>query len=452
MDKQNEIQEDEVVLVEGDKATGPLLPRWLTVLLYTIFIPLAFLALVYIGYSLVVQGRLVSAITTVYGQLGRHVSSLSEPQGQSAVAAIEKHPVYGFLYCNQKLLQKDEDDARMARSLALRKACRWGTISKQREVVRKVAEAMRPDGSVEPDVLDEQTRLALQEIIRQRESMKETSYAEELVTGALIWLAEGAKTPPTGVEKRRMLSLLSTYEKKMFLGAEAKALQRIEKSWAASPDSLRNAAAQKFALMLRGEKAELTPEEQDMCIKQADEYERLHRLGQVLIARVGKKALSELIRKGRRLDHPHIYQYLTLLGHSDEEVRQTVAEGVWLLRHRYFTMRFLGVFASMTAINPVMAVETVRLTRAEHERQMRARNDRRLDEVVRLLGQLGVDYLKDSASYSERDTPEVVRKYVVHSLESLIDDDRVSDQVAKALDELKKTDRDRPGGPLLFTP
>ena len=110
--------------------------------------------------------------------------------------------------------------------------------------------------------------------------------------------------------------------------------------------------------------------------------------------------------------------------------------------------------ASKTSINPVMAVETVRLTREEHERQMRRANSLRMRECVDLLGRIGVDYLENREDYPlprADDADDYMARYVVHPLESLSDEEGVADLASEALERMRAADAAVPGGPVLFT-
>jgi hypothetical protein len=197
--------------------------------------------------------------------------------------------------------------------------------------------------------------------------------------------------------------------------------------------------------MLLDQKSELTPEESALCSEKADEWEGQYRLGMTYMARAGSALASYWagMEDGPRLDHPHIYQYLAMLDSRYPEVREQVSRGAWDLRHNRFTIRFLSYFATKTAINPFMAVETVRMTREENERAMRRSNLRRMREAIRVLGEIGVDYMASPDDYDlgVAEPDNFVRKWVVAALYEIADEDAISDVVGEALSELREADQ-----------
>ncbi len=455
MDEQAQVEQQQEAPVTRERETGRLLPRWLKATIYAVFGPLGLVAIVLIGRSLVVQHRLNWAVDAIEGDLQSTLSSLSAPLGTQALAVMQRHTVSAFLYCNQELLQDEAEDPRMARALALRKAVSWGEITRKREVLRRVAAAMDEEGRLRSDVLEPEDLELLSRLARERRADPEMTYAQERVTDVLEWIVEGTPTQPTGVEPRRMESLLLQYKKKSFAAGVAEALEQLREEWSVSDDQTARAAAEKFGTMLEDEATSLAEAEAELCRQRADAWEDLYRSGSVLLAGAGKAVLADIVRDERFLDHPHIYQYIGILGHPFDQVRRHVAEGVWLLRHNVFAIRFLGEFAAKTTINPVMAVETVRLTREEHERMMRRVNDRRMLECVRLLGRLGVDYVRNTDDYElarAQDPDEFVRRHVVNTLESLEEDERVGAEATRALEQIRQADAARPAGPILSVP
>lgn len=557
MSELTQVEKEQEAPAMRERATGPLLPRWFKVIIYLVLGSLAVFAISFIGRSFVVQHRLTSATAVLRGDLERVLPSFSSPEAQEAVRMLARHPVDAFLYLNQEILQDEEDDPRMARALALRKATEWGTISTRRDVVRRLVENMDDSGHIGADVLTQDVREVLWDIIADRRAdlaalppgepadeavdtavkaladalpqvgwldveelernvretiwamivrrlgsraplavgqtvvgtvrqelvsrlqpqLQETdparvedevrslvrdivgrrppdprmSYAEHRITEVLLWLARGAETTATGVERRRMESLLARYEKKSFVGTEVRALEAIIAEWSAASDPTMTQATEKFQAMLDGETTQLSPEGARMCYERADALEDLYHKGIILLSKAGVAMLEDIVEADRYLDHPHIYQYLTLLGKRFDDVRQTITDGIWLIRTRYYTIRFLSYFASKTSINPVMAVETVRLTREEHERLMRAANNRRVRESVQLLIRIGLDYMANAEQYAEQVDDAAVRRYIIHTLETLKDDERVAELVTDGLAQLRQADRDNPGGPRFFT-
>jgi hypothetical protein len=289
------------------------------------------------------------------------------------------------------------------------------------------------------------------------------TYVENRITDTLAWVADGHPGQPSGPEKRRLAALQDQLAKKVFLGAEAKALELLMEEWtppeddAAEEATTDNApareAAARFAEMLAGEATALSDESLAYCQSEADRLESGYEAGMTRLAEASRLIIEdilELMAKGKRLDHPHIYQYLSLLSHRFQGVRDQTARGAWLLRHNQFTIRFLSLFAKKTTINPFMAVETLRLTREEHEREMRRANVRRMRLAVELLGKIGVDYVQHTDDYHLKvpDPEAFVGKQVVGALTEVADEESIADVVEKALDDLAAADAARPGGPL----
>jgi hypothetical protein len=127
-------------------------------------------------------------------------------------------------------------------------------------------------------------------------------------------------------------------------------------------------------------------------------------------------------------------------------VREETAAGAWVLRHNRFTIMFLSTFATKTTVNPFMAVETLRLTAEEHEREMTKANVRRMREAIRLLARIGCDYMADRQDYVDARTfnisnpDELIRRNVVASIYEVSDDEDVADVAEKALAELRQAD------------
>ncbi len=435
-----------------ERATGRLIPLWVKIALYAILGPMSVFALVSAGWSLYVQHVLTRAVGLIKGGVETRVDFDSD-RYQQALQDLAWQPVDSFLYCNQELLQDDEDDPRMARALALQKAVRWETVSRRRDTIRKIIENMDESGALKTDVLTPDVVATLEQMVEERRSNPEMSYAEQRITDVLAWVIEASRTPPKGFERRRLESLLTGFEKKKFVGEEVDALETLIREWSDSEESAARQAVPHFEKMLRAEHTQLPSESAAYCARRADYWERRYLNGMLALARAGKRMLDRIVETGRRLDHPHIYQYISLLRHRDNQIRQQIAEGVWLIRHRYYTIRFLGEFAARTTINPVMAAETVRLTRDEHERLMQRANARRVKECLRLLIRVGLDYLQNREQYElprAEDPDAYMRRYVVHNLEILSEEEDVEQFAEDGLERLRQADRQAPGGPVLF--
>jgi hypothetical protein len=441
------------VHVEREPETGPLLPTWFLLSFYGIFGAFCIFAVSYIIYSFTVQHALTASLEAIRGDIDETLHWDSD-QVQEAVEVMRKHPVDAFLHLNQELLQEEMKDGRMARALALEKARTWGLVSARRELVNHILSGMQEDGSVLPDfTLDSEQAALLEGMIAERRANREASYAEDLITDVLEWISDGHPGRPSGPEKRRIGALADSYAKKVFVGEEAAALEELALRWRDDPDAAAREASEAFGMMLIGGQTDLSPAASRLCAERAAQWEGEYRRGMVNVARAARSMISPILDRGLRLDHPHIYQYLILLQHRFDAVRDEVREGAWMMRHREYCVRFLGVFANRTAINPVMAVETVRLTKEEHERLMRRQNQRRLHEAVRLLGRIGSDYVRYPAEYEIRDVAEAdafMRKWVVYALEAVAEEEELKAEVAEALEEISQAEEQRPGPPILL--
>ena len=452
MSEPSAIEEEQQAPVLREAEAGPLLPRWFIVTFYVVFSVFSVYSIIHITRSLTIQHALTGAVDVVNGAVDRPAADLDSPEGQKALAVLKRHSSRALLYLNQALLQNEENDPRMARAMALRKAADWGRTSARRDVIGRIVEKMTDEGVLAGDfTVDEEMQQVLEEMVVERRAA-EMTYVEDRITDVLDWLAEGYPGQPTGPEKRRLSALKKQLAKKVFVGAEAKALEALMAQWRGDSNAAAREAAEAFDDMLAGQRAQLSPEATALCVERADQWEQRYRDGMIRIAQAGRQMAAEIGRSGRFLDHPHIYQYLSLLDHRFDEVRREANRGAWELRHSRFAFLFVSYFASKTAINPSMAVETVRLTREEHEREMREANVRRMREAVALLGRLGVDYVQDRDSYQLRvgKRDDFVRKHVVGKLHELADEELIADLVEKALADIRRADVARPGGPLFF--
>ncbi len=557
MSETSQVEQEQESPRQREPETGRLLPLWFEVTFYAIFLPITLVGFGIMGHSFVVQHRLVRAIRTLSGDLEEVLPSFGDPRFQEAVEALMRHPVKGFLFANQEILQDVEDDPRMSRVLALQKATRWGTVSSRRQVAEQILENMDEHGQIPPEVLTEDVREVLWDIIAERHAnpallpegepseqaieaatramadelraeewlnpdrlepevhdtvwamivrrqdsreplpLGETavgwvrgrltarllehledadpaqledevrhvvweiidqrppdivqSYAEERITDVLRWLARGVPTRPTGVERRRLVSYLAGFEKKVFVGPEIRALRRLIAEWSEDENPLAREAAEEFEKMLDEEVTQLSPEVAALCFERADELEDRYSQGLKLLARASAVTLERIVEDERFLDHPHIYQYIFMLSKPYEEVRDSILDGLWLIRHKYFTVRFVSHFATRTEINPVMAAETARLSREEHERILTEQNNRRMRECTELLVRIGLDYVENTDHYAEELQPRDMRRYVIHALELLREDERVGQIAQEGLDRIREADLARPGEPLFFT-
>ena len=454
MSELSRVEQEQESPLERERASGPLVPHWFKVGFFVLFIPLTVLGVGWIVYSLRTQHALTGAVGVIRGSLTSEVASLTSPQAQQAIDVLRSSPRYAFLYCNQEILQNEENDRRMARCLALQKAIAWGDTSMQRQVVRAIADNMDDTGHLAPTFqITSDMVSVLQKMVEQRRNTPGMTYAEDRITAVLQWLAEGQPIPPTGPERQRLQGLLTQLDKKVYAGSERSAITALQAEWAQSGDAVARGAADKFQLMLDDKTTSLSPEEAAYAEQEADRYRQLYRDGMTRLAKVSLAMLGDVLKRDLYLDHPHIFQYLTLLGYQYDPVRAEVEQGAWDLRHSRFTVIYLSEFVRTTTINPVMAVETERLTKEEHERQMNEQNTLRRREAVTLLGKIGLDFIAHRGDYDfglgSKD--EFVREHITHTLEEAAEDEAVADLVAPALKDLRQADAGQPAASRLFS-
>ena len=63
-------QQEAAAVRQTEIQTGPLLPRWLTVTLYAVFLPWTVFAAAYLVWIIMVQGRLADSMQLVDGPWG----------------------------------------------------------------------------------------------------------------------------------------------------------------------------------------------------------------------------------------------------------------------------------------------------------------------------------------------------------------------------------------------
>ncbi len=458
MSEPSAVEQEQEAPVRREAATGPLLPQWFIKGFYAVFTVFAIVSIFLIVTSVIAQGSMTAALSVIGGDAE---VDAADPEGPEAAAAMDDllvHPKEGFLYLNQALLQPEHEDARMLRALALRKAIAWGVNSARRDAIGKVLDNMEEDGQVSADfALTDDLREVLADLVAERRSDPGMTYAEDQITSVLAWLGDGYPGKPKGPETRRLKALGTEYGKKRFAKSELAALAAVMEKW--GPDSARvpKNVAGPLGKMLRGERAELDPDAAALCEEEAERWEDLYRNGMACLAIASRKTALEIARltaagEVRTLDHPHLYQYLSLLDSRFEEVRDEIGKGSWELRHNRFTFMFLSEFATRTAINPAMAVETARFTREEHEREMSKANRRRILEAIDLLARVAVDYVQDPGPYilNVADDDEFVRQQVVGRLREIVDEETIGPLAEAALQRVREADMARPGGPILF--
>ncbi len=458
MSESSAVEQEQEAPVRREAAAGPLMPQWFIKGFYVVFTVFCIVSIFLIVNSVITQRSLTAALIVIGGDAENDAADPEGPEVAEAMNDLLARPRLAFLYLNQALLQPEHDDMRMAHVLALRKAIAWGENSARRDVIEKVLDNMDDDGQISADFsLTDDMREVLADLVAERRADTGMTYAEDQITEMLAWLADGYPGKPKGPEKRRLKAVGTEYGKEVFVGAEEDALEALAAEWGGSADPTKKGAARAFAVMLEKDRAQLDAAAEAACVEEAERWEGLYRAGIINIAEASRKTAEEIARllatgEIGRLDHPHLYQYMSLLQHPFEEVRQQVAQGCWALRYNRFAFMFLSEFATRTAINPSMAVETARFTREEHEREMAKANRRRIQEAIDLLARVTIDYLQDPGPYvlNVADDDDFVRKQVVGRLQEIVDEETVGHLAEAALQRVREVDMARPDGPILF--
>ncbi len=428
-------------------------PRWFRMTLYVSFILFIAASAVIITRSMIQQKRLTSALAL----LEARDKIPSDQEIEQARQDMAQQPVNAFQYLLQSLLQDLDSDPRMATVLVLDKAIGWGETTRRRGLVEQLVEAFHEDGDLRDDfIFTEEIKTQLAELIADRRSIADASYAESRITEVLEWMQAGCQAAPRGTELRRLRILVRGYDKKRFTSKEAAVLRDIAQgSSLLGPQALQSLAP-KFYYMLADETVALSESEIAECRRQRDELEDQYGNGMFTVAEAVTRIAEQIAEEEIFVDHPHIYQCVSLLGYRYDpgkpelyaDVRNEIAKAVVALRrHNRFVITHLAEFASRTAINPVMAVETERLTASEHERQMTWQNDERLRRCIAQLQSAFQDYLGDGErddkyrfqvpveTVAARDV--FIRKTIVGTLRSLSEDRTVGVAATRALEAMK---------------
>ncbi len=434
-EKQEPIQYREIKRVEG-----PLLPRWLSVLLYAIFVPLSAFGLVYIGRSAWVQHNTVGLLRTITGPWEGEMPPMDSEQVQGRFHYLERKPRNGLLYVIEELLQDAIRDPRMARAIVLKRALQWATQAEKRLLFEEILANMSKDGEMRLDyVLPEEHRQTLEAFLNERAAQPRASYEDRKITEVLQWVAEGRPTAAKGPEIRRIKSLQTQYEKKIFAGRERRALEKLAEQWGRSDEPVPRGAAQKFARMLRGKYAELSHEEKQCCLERAKHWEGLYLKGQERLTQVAARLARIIQRDDRFLDHPELWDLVRLLYMSHQPARRNLAETIFVLRTRRFILIYLSQFLLKDTINPVMAAETARLTKSEHEALLRDENLRRRLACIELAGRIALDYCREPfeiRGIEEPEREELFKDRIIRALQAVIEDEEVGKQAQQILDAI----------------
>jgi len=399
-------------------ATGPLIPRWLLGLIYGVFVPFCVFGFYYIGRAIAVQQRIGAELRLIYGPWQGEPPPLDSPAVREAIDYLKRRPRNGLLYVIQQLMQDELKDP------------------------RELLANMNLKGQMEPDYrLAPEYKRTLEELLAERRAHPSTSYEEQKITEVLEWLADGRPTPAKGPERRRLAALRTAYEKKLLSSAEKRLLRTIMGRWEQSDNPTQRSATSKFALMLEGKPTELSPEEKALCQQRADEWEALFLRGRVRITQVGVELAKAIQQRQRWLDHPELWDLVSLLHERCPEARRNLMEIVYTLRARKFTLVYLREFILKDSVNPVMAVETARLTKSEHEELLREENHRRRIACIELARRIALDYCAEPfqiQGVQAEGSKDFFKANILRPLEAVVEDKEVGTYAQAALDALEQ--------------
>jgi len=426
--------------------TGPLLPRWLTTLLYVVLIPWCIVSLGWLGWRMHVQGQVWSALDLVGGPWEGPTPSMDSPVVGAAVGILQGNPRDSLREIIQELRQDERKDSRMVRAIVLSKAVRWDVESRRRQLFDELLDNMLSSGIMRRDYkLPAQHEAMLAELLGERRANPTTSYEENKITDVLEWLERGRPTIAVGPERRRIKSLKIKYDKKLFFSSEADALRQIQEEWLESGDPVKQGAAEKFAEMLEDQHAKLTPQEQEFCLTRARHWEGLYREGRERLAWVCEDLAGRVAKGDIWLDHSEIWDLASLLDVPGETARGHIAKAVLAMRARKFALVYLGEFVETDTVNHVMAIETARLSGPEHEALVREEMRRRRLGALDVLHQIVLQYCRRPFPIEEvppDEQEEFFKENVVRSLQHVREDKDVGERAGQILDDIEKLRRD----------
>lgn len=415
----------------------PPMPLWAKIV-YLVLVPLVLVAWVLLARGLVQQRDVTRAVEAL--ALGPAPGRLP---ADAACARLMERPQLGLLFLVQELQQDPADDPRMVEASALRRSAEWTILSTRRTLLELLRSNMEYSGALRPGfTLPPERAAELDALIREREADTEAGYEDQKITEVLKWIRDGAPGEPKGYERIRVERLLAGYQKKQLKGGERTALTRLSEQWRASDQPVRRALADQFGLILAGKPAQLTDDERAECLRAAGELEKSYEASRVTLTAALLQISTKLAGEHARIHHPLLFELSTLLGSPYPEVRKGVAESLLLFRYHKHVVIFLGKQALRSHVNPVMAVETARLTKEEHERKLEAENLRRRIESISLMTRIQVDYCKRPYEligvhardiYDLPESRKIMNDNVVVTLRALTDDPKVHDEVTRAL-------------------
>ncbi len=432
-------------VVEIERETGRLIPVWLSTTIYAIFIPWCVVSFAFIGYSMVVQHKILAVIQTINGPWKGDPPPLEGQQLKEGLAFLKEDPRDNLLYLIQTMLQDEIDDPRMARAIVLRKATRWEVESQRRQLFDELLAHLSSEGEIDLDYqLPAAHARTLDVLIAERLANPSDSYEAGKITDVLEWIQAARPKPAAGPERRRVKSLSLKYGKRLLPRKEKRVLEGIEAQWRLSADSAQQAAADQFARMRDGQHAELSEASRRLCEEEARKSEEQYLTGRTRVTQVIASLVGTIRseRKTLKLDHPVLWDLVRLLQEAHRPARENIAEAVFQLREQHFTLIFLSQFIQKDAINPMMAVETPRLTNDEHEELLKEENLRRRLACIDVAQRIALAYCEEPFTIRkiEPDLQEAFFKdKVIRPLAAVAEDKQVGERASKALAAIQQS-------------
>lgn len=478
-------------------------PLWV-VICYLIFVPFLVFAMARLSWRMLQQFRIGDAIHVLM-----YCTDHSEAEIERAKEIVKKQPDLGMLFLVQQLQQDADRDERMARAFALRRVMEWSRISTYRVLLGKLYDNMEFNGAVKPGFALNATEFReLHDLIVARNAAADAGYEERKITEVLAWVEavlvermlheavaededlsaalKAGKKPstagqarverfvselkydgvtkdsvlklfnrewpgePKGFERVRVRRLLDNYEKKQLRGSERAGLQQVILDWQKSDVAGRKNMVPKLQKVVAGQPASFTAEEVEVCRTSADKLEDQYRKGCIEVARTLREIVVVLAAAHKRVSHPVLYEFTVLLGYKYPEVRDVVSEIIYDLRYHKHVILFLSNQALRSKINPVMAVETAKLTKEEHERILRAENTRRRLAAMELLGRVEIRFCQKPFTLltargnevSIERAKEIMEFNCMRTLQALREDPSVRAEATRILDAIKRTCQD----------
>jgi len=425
------------VLGSGEAEDERVLPRWFTAACYLVFIPLSVIAMGSLAWSTVRQRVMVQAVRRIQGATGEP-PPYNDPAVQGGVEELEVNALEGLGYLLVELSRDPAEDLRGARILALEKALKWEENSVRRQLLNELLENMfDAERAVrEGYQLPSRYEGPLLELIEARNARGYSEYEQQKITEVLEWVAGGLQTPAVGPEYRRLVVLAEKYEKGKFRGRrEIAACEELAQTWQDEGDPVLSGMAAKLKAMLEGKHTAMTDEERVRCGQYIERWENEYRASKTNVGTAAYELVQVAMQRGQTPDHPLIFQMVELLGFDQESVRESLGKAISELKESRFVFEYLSYFARRDFVNPVQAVATSRLTRAEHHAQLAAENERRRRECFELLVRLGLQYCAEPWDLGVRNPREVFRIYVVETFRELA---KVEEFRARAEDALRR--------------